>query len=397
MLALTMVSPGELGKVVIFLLTLSILVVLHEYGHFLVARRNGVQVNEFACGFGPKIFSWTSPRSGTMYSLRALPIGGYCAMEGEDNKTSEAEQAREFRERGQVEIGTTYVKYGPGGVPQHSPTNANFQSKSPWARLAIVAAGPVANFILAFIILLISGFAFGVQSDTPVSVVGPVIAGSAAEHMGLQFGDKIVAINGAAVKNGDDLLKLVHGSLHKKIAVTYERKGASTTVGGVPQPCPVQVGSNKGCLGFSPQVAYVREGFFATIAASGTTYVNLVDGEFQSLGLIVTHFTQYASQIRGPIGIGQAAVQVQDYGWPYYFSLAALLSFALGFFNLLPLPALDGGRGAFIIAELLRGKPVDPEKEAMVHIAGFAVLMVLMLVIAFHDVSRIVSGGGGLN
>lgn len=385
MLALTMVSPGELGKVVIFLITLSILVVLHEYGHFLVARRNGVQVNEFACGFGPKILSWTSPRSGTTYSLRALPIGGYCAMEGEDNKTSEAEQAREFRER------------GPSGTPQSAPANKNFQAKSPWARLAIVAAGPAANFILAFIILLISGFAFGVQSDTPVPVVGPVVAGSVAERMGLQFGDKIVAVNGATVKNGDELLELVHDSLHKKIAVTYERKGANTTVSGTPQQCPVQVGANKGCLGFSPQVAYAREGFFATIADSGIAYGNLIDNEFRSVGLIVTHFTQYASQIRGPIGIGQAAVQVQDYGWPYYFSLAALLSFALGFFNLLPLPALDGGRGAFVIAELLRGKPVDPEKEAMVHIAGFAVLMVLMLVIAFHDVSRIVSGGGALN
>ena len=378
MLALTMVSPGELGKVVIFLVTLSILVVLHEYGHFLVARHNGVQVNEFACGFGPKIFSWTSPRSGTMYSLRALPIGGYCAMEGEDNKTSEAEQARDF-----------------AATPHRNSTN--FQAKSPWARLAIVAAGPVANFILAFVILLISGFAFGVQSNTPVTVVGPVISGSAAAHIGLRFGDKIVAIDGKTLTSGDELLKVVHGSLHKHIAVTYERKGVSTTVGGVPQPCPIQVGPTKGCLGFSPQVAYVRQGFFATIGASGVAYANLVDNEFQSIGLIVMHFSQYASQIRGPIGIGQAAVQVQDYGWPYYFSLAALLSFALGFFNLLPLPALDGGRGAFVVAELLRGKPVDPEKEAMVHIAGFAALMVLMLVIAFHDVSRIVSGGGGLN
>lgn len=378
MLALAMVSPGEVGKVVIFLITLSILVVLHEYGHFLVARRNGVQVNEFACGFGPKIFSWTSPRSGTMYSLRALPIGGYCAMEGEDNKTSEAEQARAFAD-----------------APHRD--SKNFQAKSPWARLAIVAAGPVANFVLAFIILLISGFAFGVQSNTPVAVVGPVIAGSVAEHIGLQFGDRILTVNGVAIQDGNDLLKRIHGSLHKRVVLTYERNGKRATVAGVPQPCPVQVGPKTGCLGFSPQSQYAREGVWATIVDSGAAYGNLIDNEFQSLGLIVTHFTQYASQIRGPIGIGQAAVQIQNYGWPYYFSLAALLSFALGFFNLLPLPALDGGRGAFIIAELLRGKPVDPEKEAMVHVAGFAALMVLMLVIAFHDVSRIVSGGGALN
>jgi regulator of sigma E protease len=378
-----MVSLAQVGQIVIFLVTLSILVVLHEYGHFLVARRNGVRVNEFAVGMGPKLFGWTSPKSGTLYSFRALPIGGYCAMEGEDNTTSEAEQAREFA--------TAPVR-----------DSQNFQAKSPWKRLAIVAAGPVANFILAYLILLGGIVAFGVQSDTlSTNVVAGVTAGSVAEKIGLKTGDTIVAIDGQTITSGDQLLKSVHGSLRKPISITYREINSATTITahGIPLPCPAspQIPPHSGCLGFSPLPMYVHVGAFGAIAVSGPAYVNMIDNQIQNVGLIVTHFTQYASQIRGPIGIGQAAVQIQGLGWAYYINLAALLSFALGFFNLLPLPALDGGRGAFIIAELLRGKPVAPEREAMVHIAGFAVLMVLMVVIAVHDISRIVTGGGALN
>ena len=110
--------------------------------------------------------------------------------------------------------------------------------------------------------------------------------------------------------------------------------------------------------------------------------------------LLVTQFAKYAPEIAGPIGMGQVAATVQDWGWGPYFSLAATISFALGLFNLLPIPALDGGRAAFIVAELIRGRPVDPEKEAMVHIAGFAALMALIMLVAFHDIVRIVSGQG---
>ena len=380
---LAMVSLAQIGQIVIFLVTLSILVVLHEYGHFLVARRNGVRVNEFAVGMGPKIFGWTSPKSGTLYSFRALPIGGYCAMEGEDNSTSEAEQARDFA--------TAPVQ-----------DSQNFQAKSPWKRLAIVAAGPVANFILAYLILLGGIVAFGVQSNTlSTNVVAGVTAGSVADKIGLNAGDTIVAIDGQTISSGDQLLKSVHGSLRKPISITYRGLNSTTTVTqhGTPLPCPPSplIPPHSGCLGFSPLPMYVHVGVLGAIAASGPAYVNMIDNQIQNVGLIVTHFTQYASQIRGPIGIGQAAVQIQGLGWAYYINLAALLSFALGFFNLLPLPALDGGRGAFIIAELLRGKPVAPEREAMVHIAGFAVLMVLMVVIAVHDISRIITGGGALN
>ena len=377
---IALITLASLGKIVNFLIMLSVLVVLHEYGHFLIARRNGVRVNEFAVGMGPKIVGWTSKRSGTLYSLRALPIGGYCAMEGEDGKSSEAEQQREFRERTE---------------PQESvrPTNAvNFQGKTPWQRLAIVLAGPVANFILCYVILVVGAFAFGVMGNTPTAVVGDVKAGYPASTVGLRVGDKIVAIDSTQIHDGNQVVSMMHASKGKRLDVVYERSGERRETFITPVACTP--GSKLGCIGIIPASQFTHVSPAAALAISGQEFLGIADQTFSSLGLLVMHFTQYASQVSGPIGMGQAAGVVQDFGWGPYMMLAATISFALGLFNLLPIPALDGGRAAFIIAELLRGKPVDPEKEAMVHIGGFAVLIALMLLVAAHDVARIVAGKG---
>jgi len=375
---LGLINFVQIDKIVTFLVMLSVLIVLHELGHFIVARRNGVHVMEFSVGFGTKLASWTSPRTGTMYSLRILPIGGYCAMEGEDNKTSEAEQQREFRA---------------------APTDdaQNFQAKSPWRRLAIILAGPVANFVLAYIILLVGALAFGIPSDKiERAVVTVVLQGSPADHAGLRPGDRIVAVNaqGKQVTNANDLITTIHASLGKTIDVTYERDGVTKLIEVTPAPCPAPLSPKLGCIGFSPEPAYERVGFAEALRYSGSEYAGVADQTFASLGLLVTHFTKYAGQVSGVVGMGQVAGVVQDFGWGPYLTLAATISFALGLFNLLPIPALDGGRAAFIIAELVRGKPVDPDKEALVHLAGFAALMALMLLVAFHDIARIFSGQG---
>lgn len=366
------------GKVLTFVVMLSILVVLHEFGHFIVARRMGVKVNEFAIGMGPKIIGWTSPRSGTLYSFRALLIGGYCAMEGEDNKTSEAEQQREYREH-------------VGGL--WTPSEINFQAKTPWQRLAIVLAGPVANFILCFVLLLVSAVLFGVRGNQAQPMVGQLVSGSPAQHAGIRVGDRIVELNGAPVTSGQTLIDTIHKSLGKPLELVYLRDGIRTKVRVTPGKCPPSQ-PNQGCIGFVPVPAYERVGLWEAFTNSISEYGYIADATFGSIAMIVMHFTQYAPQVSGVIGMGQAATTIQDFGWGPYLWLAATISFALGLFNLLPVPALDGGRAAFVIAELVRGKPVDPEKEAMVHIAGFAALMALMLLVAFHDIARIVSGNG---
>ncbi|MBV9233416.1 MAG: site-2 protease family protein [Candidatus Eremiobacteraeota bacterium] len=370
------VTLVSLEKVATFLVMLSVLIVLHELGHFVLARRNGVRVNEFSVGFGPKLLVWSSPRTGTQYSLRALPIGGFCAMEGEDNRFSEAEQQREFRTLSQA--------------PEH-----NFQAKSAWGRLAIIIAGPIANFLLCYCILLAGALAFGVASDrTNQPVVGEVVAGSPAAIIGIRAGDRILAIDNVAVTSGKHLVDTIHSALGRRLDVVYERNGLRMEHYVTPRPCPAAVGKNFGCIGFSPVPAYVRVSVARAFRESGEEFVSIASQTLSGVVLLVTQFAKYAPEIAGPIGMGQVAATVQDWGWGPYFSLAATISFALGLFNLLPIPALDGGRAAFVIAELIRGRPVDPEKEAMVHIAGFAALMALIVLVAFHDISRIVSGQG---
>ena len=362
-------------KVVTFLVMLSVLIVLHEAGHFVLARRNGVRVNEFAIGFGPKLLAWTSPRSGTQYTLRALPIGGFCAMEGEDNKVSEAAQQREFLAGGHA-------------------ADSNFQAKSPWRRLAIIIAGPMANFVLCYLILLAGALAFGVASDKAMPVVGEILPASPAAIAGIRPGDRITAIDDVNITSGKTLVDTIHHALGRKLDLVYERNGVRTEVFVTPRACPAQVGKKFGCIGFQPVPAYERVDFGTAVRQSAVEFAAIANQTVGSIALLVTQFAKYAPEIAGPIGMGQVAATVQDWGWGPYFYLAATISFALGLFNLLPIPALDGGRAAFIIAELIRGRPVDPEKEAMVHIAGFAALMALIMLVAFHDIARIVNGQG---
>jgi regulator of sigma E protease len=405
---LAVVTLIGVEKVATFLVMLSILIVLHEYGHFLMARRNGVRVNEFAVGFGPRLAAWKSLRSGTIYSLRAFPIGGFCAMEGEDGRVSEAEQQRSFRaERPGVE-GNFQANAMEGEDERVSEAEqqrsfraerrgveGNFQAKSPWCRLAIILAGPIANFLLCYAILLAAALAFGVASDTTRQpVVAQVVSGSPAEIAGIRAGDRIVALDNVSVVTGKKLVDTIHGSLGKRLDLIYLRNGIRTEVYVTPKACPPSVGRNTGCIGFSPVPAYERVGFVDAVRESGAQFAAIADETVGSVTLLVTQFAKYAPQIAGPIGMGQVAVTVQDWGWGPYFSLAAMISFALGLFNLLPIPALDGGRAAFIIAELIRGRPVDPEKEAMVHLAGFAALIALIMLVAFHDIARIVAGRG---
>lgn len=372
----------EFLRVVTFLVVLSVLVVLHELGHYIFARVNGVHVNEFSVGMGPRLLGWKSRRTGTQYSLRALPIGGYCAMYGEDAGKGEAEQQRAFRDEKE----------------EHRPADdANFQAKTAWQRLRIILAGPAMNLILAYVILLVGALAFGVESSGSQQVVFQVLPHSPAAVHGLKLGDRIVGVNGKTIASGTDLLNTIHAMLGKRAMITYQMpNGGERSFQTIVPRCPAPLNPRWGCIGFSAFPAYAHVSVGKAVMASFDEYGNVADNVFMSVALIVTQFQKYSSQITGVVGMGQAATTIESFGGGPYLQLAATISFALGLFNLFPIPALDGGRAAFIIAELLRGKPVDPEKEGMVHFAGFVVLMILMLVIAAHDISRIASGQGVL-
>jgi regulator of sigma E protease len=362
------------GRIAIFLLMLSVLIVLHEAGHFVVARLCGVRVNDFAIGFGPTLLKWTSRRSGTNYRLNLLPLGGYCAMQGEDGKTNEAEQQREFRAAGEV-----------------SPDN--FQAKSTLQRFAIIVAGPIANFILAFAILFVAALTFGIATGDVTAKIGPLVAGWPAAQAGLQVGDTITAIDGVRYTEGAKIVDKIHHSAGVPLRITILRDGTERTVTLTPR-ADKTVG-NEGRIGYMPILLYERVGFIEAGRLAGY-------GVWKTLGLNLAGLTQLVSHpsnlanVSGPIGMERAASTLQDLGWGIYLQLAAQISVALGIFNLLPIPALDGGRAAFIIAEMIRGKPVDPEREAVVHFTGFAFLMALMALVAYHDVANIFAGKGVL-
>ena len=413
LLAFALPGLDGLGKIAVFLVMLSVLVVLHEAGHFLLARRHGVRVNDFAVGFGPTLLKWTSPRSGTNYRLNLLPIGGYCAMQGEDGQKSEAEQQRAFREarasgadfapdlRGGGAIAVaerTSIEAMPAfreGAPSSrtAATDDNFQAKKPWQRLSIVVAGPIANFILAYVIMFFAAITFGIASQKISPQIGILMPNSPAMKAGFQTGDQILAIDGTPFTNGEAVVAKIHASAGKPLHITIRRQGVESTLAVTPYAAKGAHGT-EGRIGFAPIPRFERVGVLAAIPLAGTEFVNLIVGQVQGYGQLISHFNQNASSVSGVIGMERAASVVQDLGWGPYLNLAATISIALGLLNLLPFPALDGGRAVFIIAEMLRGKPVEPEKEALVHVTGFAVLMVLMVFVAFRDITNIVSGKG---
>ena len=361
-------------QIIVFLLMLSVLVVLHEYGHFIVARLNGVRVTDFAMGMGPTLLKWTSPRSGTNYRLNLLPIGGYCQMKGEDGQSTQAEQQRAFRK--------TASDYEAD----------NFQAKTPLQRMAIVLAGPIANFIVALVLLFGGALAFGVPTGAYSPTIYQMVPGMPGERAGLQSGDTIVSVNGRQVHDGQALVDTIYASAGKRLHLEYRRAGRLAAVDVTPVAHKNAKGKIEGRVGFAPLPLSERVGVAAAWRGTWSQFTNVIASTAGVLGALVTHPSTVAGQVQGPIAMARASAQAQQFGPFIFISLAAMISISLGIFNLLPIPALDGGRGVFILVEMLRGRPVDPEKEALVHVGGFAVLIALMLAVSFHDISAAIAG-----
>ncbi len=346
-------------SILLFLIIFCVVVLSHEFGHFIIAKKNGIHVVEFFIGMGPTLLSFT--KRDTKYSVKLLPIGGACVFEGEDGLSAE---------KGEFSDGA-------------------FPNASVWARFATVLAGPLFNFITAYFMALILVSACGITTTE----VMQVLPGSRAEEAGLMPGDVITRMNGKGVHlSGEITLASQLNSKGKQVELTYLRGEEKNTV--VIQPSfdeelqryqmGIVVGNYLECnVPQTFEYAFHTMKFFA-------------DSTFKSLGMLVTGQLS-KDDIAGPVGI----VKVVDETYNYYkaygipdvilsmLNIALLLSVNLGIMNLLPLPALDGGRLVFLLVEAIRGKPVPPEKEGMVHLAGMVVLMLLMVVVFFNDITKL--------
>lgn len=345
-------------SIIIFLIILGVLVMAHEAGHFFVAKLNGIRVLEFCLGMGPQLVKFK--KGETVYSIRLFPIGGACMFDGED---------------GNVEGG------GPGD--EHCFNNANV-----WARIATVVAGPLCNFILAFIFsVIIVNF-----SATDLPIVTMVTEGGAAAEAGILPGDEIVSVNGEKIHLYREIQVISQMNRGEPYDMVLNRDGELIEVSFAPKYDEQEGRYYMGLAGAVYEefrgLDSLKYGFYEVRYAAVSTYKSLLQ---MIQGQVKTE------DMAGVVGIanmvGETYEAVKPAGWQYVLltmmNLAAILSVNLGIINLLPLPALDGGRLVFLAVELVRGKPVPPDKEGMVHAIGFVFFMVLMVFLVFNDVRNI--------
>ncbi len=343
-------------SIVIAVIIFSLIIVFHELGHFSVAKACDVKVNEFNLGFGPRLLHFT--KGDTTYSIRLLLFGGSCMMEGEDTSSDD---------------------------------ERSFQSKPVWQRFLIVAAGPIFNFILAYILSVILIGCIGY--DAPV--ISDVMEGYSAEEQGMQAGDEIISINGYRVHFYQEISVYSYFHPGEEMDVIYERNGERYEVTITPT---YSEEDERYLLGIVSSGERTKGNVFTVLAYGFYEVKYQIYTTFQSLWMLVTGQLG-VSDLSGPVGIVKTIGDTVDasassgvfYVVMNMINLSILLSANLGVMNLLPFPALDGGRLVFFIIEMIRRKKVSEEVEGYVNFAGFALLMVLMVVVMFFDIQKIIT------
>lgn len=337
-------------SILVAILILGVLVVVHELGHFCVGRAVGIGVEEFSVGFGPKLAS-RQGKKGIRYSLRALPIGGYVRFVGEDQDDDRPDSM--FRQ----------------------PV---------WRRFVTVLAGPVMNLILAVVLVVIVLMTYG--EPMPDTLIAQVSEGQPAQTAGVRVGDRIVAVDGVAVEDTNAAIAAISGAGDQPIGLTVERDGQRVELTMTPE-YNEQEGRNMIGIGFG--TTRVRFGLADSLkigCAYTVQFVKLIGETFSNL----IFRGQGATDLMGPIGtIGVISQQTQQGGFEAVLRLGAMISINLGFFNLIPFPALDGGKLVLLVIEKIRRKPLPLQKEAYLNLAGLAVLLLLMVFASYQDIVRL--------
>lgn len=356
-----------IGTILIFLVLLSGLVLAHEWGHFAAARRSGMKVEEFGIGFPPRLFSWTDSK-GTMWSINLVPIGGFVRIQGENGEH-------------RLEVGS-------------------FATKSYFARFAVLFGGVFMNLVVASL-LFTFGFAFGlpsvieagvdthaIVSDQAINIV-QVLPGSPAEQAGLKEGDKVVSIDGETFASGELAREALKPNLDSApIELQFEHLGELKTVKLVPSYIKEIDRDGVGlALVETGQVRYPW--YFAPVKGVTTTFgltIQIVQAFGEMIKGAFTKDSHVAAQLSGPIGIAVLTGDVAKLGFSHLVQFAAMLSVNLAVLNVLPFPALDGGRIFFLAVEALRRKPNSQKFEQGVHATGFLILIALVVFVTYRDI-----------
>lgn len=382
-LVLTLLPNSPIWNIVVLLLILSLLIFVHEGGHFLVAKKCGVHVYEFALGMGPKVLSLKRKNDPTEYTLRAFPIGGFCAMAGEEGEDDE-----------------------------NLPKDKFMCNKSKIKRILILVAGVTMNFITAIVLLFIIGLCYG--STDQSSVIGSVSEGTPAYNAGLKENDTIIECNGYKIKTWDKLT-IVTNLKNKNDYYEYKIKhedGSIDTYKIVPDKYAVFDGKTikidetntlesilkeydkkekdvtiSNLVGIQAK-SKVNKGFVSAIKYAFSKFGSIVSTMILIIGSLFTGKLGL-SALSGPVGMYSVVGTVASLGFANIIYLTAYLSINLGVLNILPFPAFDGGRVLFVLIEAVTRKKVDPKIEGYFHTVGFALIMLLMIYITFQDVLRL--------
>jgi regulator of sigma E protease len=352
-------------SILIFIILLGVLVLIHEFGHFYVARRFGVRVEEFAFGFPPRIASIT--KNGVRYALNLIPIGGYVKI------------------------------YGEGGDDRNDPES--FSSRPVWQRAAIIVAGVAMNFALAWVLFSL-GHGIGLPTildddatgSGAVTIVG-VAPGSPAESAGVRFGDAITKVEASdgeiAVARIDDVQAFVSDHHGKEITIEFQRGRETLSVRAVPRSSPPE---GEGALGIAmARMGVVRSPWWRAPYDGAKTTLSATLAIVNALGTTVRDlFAEgtVSADVSGPVGVFVFANETRQLGLIYLLELAGVFSINLALLNILPIPALDGGRVLFLALEKVRGVRINERVEQAIHTVGFVALLLLMAAITYRDIVR---------
>lgn len=342
-------------SIILTVIVLGVLIFVHELGHFLTARAVGIPVYEFALGFGYKVISFT--KNGVEYSLRLIPLGGFVRMAGEEPGDNE----------------------DPNG----------YSHRTPLEKIKVAVAGPFMNLFLGLLIFIYSYAFIGLPSATNEPVIGRVISGEPAAAAGVQPGDRVLAIDGQAIGSWEQITAVM-SQKHpgEKITLTIQRQEQTMNL----EMAPRQSSSTGNpAIGVMGQVVYEKQGIFQSISYGFQQTFMLTGALLSGLWTIITGAAS-SGDLAGPVGITMMVGEASQYGAIFLLSFIAFLSINLGILNLLPIPALDGARVVFALAELLRRKPIDPEKEGFIHWLGFLFLMLIIVFVTYNDILRLIKG-----